>query len=294
MPNKDNSKKIKLEKKMNKKYNLTVVETFVGCGGSHIGFDRENFDTVFVNDIWDTALKTLKQNNPKLNDEQVICEDINTLCEKDLLKQYNMKPKELDVLIGGVVCKGFSLAGVRNPYDDRNYLYISQLKLVEQFRPKISIIENVPGMKNMKILCKNNYAPVSNKLRFNISESIENICKQMDEIIDKHKKNRGAIIAVNKKLSENETDELIKLKETLLEEKTLLELSRKELDTFDSESEFDALKKVLVGWNDVAEEDGTPILFNDKNLKEFAEDIDFVNGVLEAFKKFYANAQSGN
>ena len=100
------------------------METFVGCGGSHIGFDRENFDTVFVNDIWDTALKTLKQNNPKLNDEQVICEDINTLCEKDLLKQYNMKPKELDVLIGGVVCKGFSLAGVRNPYDDRNYLYI--------------------------------------------------------------------------------------------------------------------------------------------------------------------------
>ena len=71
-------------------------------------------------------------------------------------------------------------------------------------------------------------------------------------------------------------------------------LSRKELDTFDSESEFDALKKVLVGWNDVDEEDGTPIVFSDKTLKEFAEDIDFVAGVLEAFKQFYANAQSGN
>ena len=32
----------------------------------------------------------------------------------------------------------------------------------------------------------------------------------------------------------------------------------------------------------------------DKTLKEFSEDIDFVAGVLEAFKKFYANAQSGN
>jgi|TARA_Y100000289_G_scaffold63975_1_gene75171 hypothetical protein len=71
-------------------------------------------------------------------------------------------------------------------------------------------------------------------------------------------------------------------------------LSRKEIDTFDSSTEFEALKKVLVGWEDISEEDGTPIEFNDKNLKEFAEDIDFVAGVLEAFKKFYSNAQSGN
>ena len=46
--------------------------------------------------------------------------------------------------MGGVVCKGFSLAGVRNPFDQRNYLYVSQLQLVEQLKPKISIIENVP------------------------------------------------------------------------------------------------------------------------------------------------------
>jgi len=73
-----------------------------------------------------------------------------------------------------------------------------------------------------------------------------------------------------------------------------IRLSRKELDTFDSSTEFEALKKVLVGWEDINEEDGTPIEFSDKALKEFAEDIDFVAGVLDAFKKFYANAQSGN
>jgi hypothetical protein len=71
-------------------------------------------------------------------------------------------------------------------------------------------------------------------------------------------------------------------------------LSRKELDTFESVTEFEALKKVLVGWEDVNEEDGTPIEFSDKVLKEFSEDIDFVAGVLDAFKKFYANAQVGN
>ena len=71
-------------------------------------------------------------------------------------------------------------------------------------------------------------------------------------------------------------------------------LSRKELDSFESASEFEALKKVLVGWEDVNEEDGTPIQFSEKVLKEFAEEIDFVAGVLEAFKKFYSNAQMGN
>ena len=73
-----------------------------------------------------------------------------------------------------------------------------------------------------------------------------------------------------------------------------IRLSRPELDSFESATEFDALKKVLVGWEDVNEEDGTPIEFSDKVLKEFSEDIDFVAGVLEAFKKFYANAQVGN
>lgn len=71
-------------------------------------------------------------------------------------------------------------------------------------------------------------------------------------------------------------------------------LTRPELDKFESSTEFDALKQVLVGWEDMNEEDGTPITFNDKALKEFAEDIDFVAGVLAAFKSFYANAQVGN
>jgi DNA (cytosine-5)-methyltransferase 1 len=211
--------------------NFSIIETFVGCGGSHIGFKKHGFNTIFVNDIWDTALKTLKHNNPNLKDEQVICEDINTLCEKDLLTQFNIKQNDLDVLIGGVVCKGFSMAGVRNPYDERNYLYISQLKLVEQFKPKISIIENVTGMKSMKILCKNNYAPVSNKLKKNIEKPKEYICKNINENIENFKLNRGAIFSINRKieLDENNKDllthkqNLLKEKENLLKEKKKLQ-----------------------------------------------------------------------
>ena len=222
-------KKIKI--KRHKKQQFTIVETFVGCGGSHIGFEKSGFETVFVNDIWRTALDTLQANNPQLTDNKIICQDINELCERNLLDEYNIKESELDVLIGGVVCKGFSLAGVRNPYDLRNYLYISQLKLVEQFRPKVSIIENVPGMLNMKILCRNNKAPFSEKLKFTISESIEDICSQVNLVIETYKKNRGNIIAINKKINTQETPELIQQRHELLKEKNELDTKRKELES---------------------------------------------------------------
>ena len=71
-------------------------------------------------------------------------------------------------------------------------------------------------------------------------------------------------------------------------------LDRSSLDKFDNEDEFSALSKILVGWEDVNEEDGTAIEFNKTILKEFSEDVEFVKGVLDSFKAFYGNAQSGN
>ena len=69
-----------------------------------------------------------------------------------------MKKKKInspDVLFGGIVCKGFSLAGVRNPFDERNYLYLHQLRLVEILRPKVSVIENVTAIKQMILYREN-------------------------------------------------------------------------------------------------------------------------------------------
>ena len=71
-------------------------------------------------------------------------------------------------------------------------------------------------------------------------------------------------------------------------------LSRPELDKFEEEDEFSALSKILVGWEDINEEDGSPITFNKVALKEFSEDVDFVKGVLDAFREFYGNAQAKN
>ena len=232
----------------------TIIETFVGAGGSHLGFKNNNFKPIFVNDIWNDSLKTLKLNNPELSENQVICEDINELVKRDLCKEYKTKQGNLSVLIGGVVCKGFSLAGVRNPYDERNYLYISQLKLVEQFRPKISIIENVPGMRNMKILSKQNVAPISKNIQIDLNESIEELCKTIDEVIIKHKNNRGQIIAINKKSSadnNNNIQENNEKKLKLEEEKGVLESRRKELEILLDKYMYSVVDDIMERYNEL-------------------------------------------
>ena len=131
----------------------TICETFVGAGGSHIGFQNEGFETKYVNDFSHVAMETLLNNNPKVKETALIDEtNIVEVDPKEILEKINLKPEELDVLFGGIVCKGFSLAGHRSPNDERNYFYRKQLEFVKVLRPKVSIIENVPGIMNAKVL----------------------------------------------------------------------------------------------------------------------------------------------
>ena len=126
-----------------------VFETFVGAGGSHIGFMKNGFKSIYINDNNSDCIKTLLHNNPTLKETAYVDNrSIIDIDEKKLSKQLGYKKGEIDVFFGGIVCKGFSLAGERSPNDERNYFYNAQLKLVKEFKPKISIIENVPGIKN--------------------------------------------------------------------------------------------------------------------------------------------------
>ena len=134
----------------------TIFETFVGAGGAHLGFCQNNFISKYVNDIEPTCLETLVYNNPQIKKTAFI--DNRSILEvdgRDILEKTNMQEGELDVFFGGIVCKGFSLAGERSPNDERNYFYHKQIELVSQIKPKISLIENVPGIINAKVLSIN-------------------------------------------------------------------------------------------------------------------------------------------
>jgi DNA (cytosine-5)-methyltransferase 1 len=121
---------------------LTIIETFVGAGGAHLGFKNAGFESVLVNDIDSDTIKTLIQN-------KVVREDQCLTCPIEDITAERLNGCNPDVLFGGIVCKGFSMAGVRNPFDQRNYLYKHQLRLVSILKPKVSVIENVTAIKNM-------------------------------------------------------------------------------------------------------------------------------------------------
>lgn len=133
---------------------FTIVETFVGCGGAHLGFTQNGFESLLVNDIDKNMISTLVKNKCIPNNIAYTCPIEELTNEKISLHIGN---KSVDVLFGGIVCKGFSLAGVRNPFDSRNYLYKEQLRIVKLLTPKVSIIENVVGFKNMMLYRKNDH-----------------------------------------------------------------------------------------------------------------------------------------
>lgn len=151
----------------------TVFETFVGAGGSHLGFKNNGFKSVFVNDVDQNCIDTLLYNNPEIAESAVVkVQDMTTLDPSQLLKEMNMKVGELDVMFGGIVCKGFSLAGERSPSDPRNKFYQYQLNLVDVIRPKISVIENVPGIVNAKIL--------SNKTPKSVVDKVDALWQELE------------------------------------------------------------------------------------------------------------------
>ena len=196
---------------------LTIIETFVGAGGAHLGFKQAGFKTLLVNDIDKDTIDTLIKNNVINNNEYLLCPIEELTIEKIKTKIGDSKP---DVLFGGIVCKGFSLAGVRNPFDERNYLYKHQLRLVELLKPKASIIENVIGIKNMILYQK---CPETEKT-FREYTLLSDKNKQLNgEKSSKRKNNQNykdisSEININKKLMEKMLQNIEKYKYSILDD----------------------------------------------------------------------------
>lgn len=125
----------------NKGKKLTVVDLFAGAGGLLLGFEQAGFETVSANEIDEKAIEMLKFNYPwvKVNEKSI--EDIRG---QDLLFGY--KVGEIDVVVGGPPCQGFSLIGLRDHTDPRNKLVSHFIRIVDEIKPKTFMMENVPGM----------------------------------------------------------------------------------------------------------------------------------------------------
>ena len=122
--------------------NFNVIDLFCGCGGLSYGFERAGFNILLGIDNDEKALETFELNH---NEAKSICGDITTISyEKDIKPLIG--DKSIDVIIGGPPCQGMSLSGPRKFDDPRNKLYLSYIRLVDEIKPKMFVIENVPGL----------------------------------------------------------------------------------------------------------------------------------------------------
>jgi len=119
---------------------MRVVDLFAGVGGLSNGFLMENFEIVFAIEFDSDIALANQYNHPKtiVYNIDITKADIHELYQKHL---------DIDIIIGGPPCQGFSQKGKRlSLNDDRNFLFQYFIKFVEKFKPKYFLLENVPNI----------------------------------------------------------------------------------------------------------------------------------------------------
>lgn len=127
---------------------FVAADLFSGAGGLSYGFQQAGFHIAFANDINAEYAYTYKKNHPTT---KFFCESVEDLTATDVFKATGLGKKEIDVLIGGPPCQGFSINAPRRSHEDtRNHLFQHYGRLVlEGLRPKVVLMENVPGMLSL-------------------------------------------------------------------------------------------------------------------------------------------------
>jgi len=120
---------------------LRTLDLFSGAGGLSLGFHKAGFQTVAAIDNNEPALKTFAKNFIGSKTYNIDLSDINNPAFSEI--------QNIDVMLGGPPCQGFSIAGKRDINDPRNTLFMSYLELVKKYSPKAVVIENVPNILSM-------------------------------------------------------------------------------------------------------------------------------------------------
>ena len=121
------------------------IALFSGCGGMTLGFESAGFNLIGHVEIAESANKIYEVNFP---DSKLLGTDICDITDGDL-HDWKKSFGEIDIIVGGPPCQGFSLAGKRNPEDERNKLYKQYVRIVSIIRPKVFVMENVALMTSM-------------------------------------------------------------------------------------------------------------------------------------------------
>lgn len=118
-----------------------VIDLFAGVGGLSLGFENCGFDVVLANEYDESIAAAYKANH---KGTRMIVGDITSL---DLEKTFGPYKGQIDVVIGGPPCQGFSQKGQRKTiHDERNFLFKYYVRVVELVKPQYFVMENVPNL----------------------------------------------------------------------------------------------------------------------------------------------------
>lgn len=131
---------------------FTFIDLFCGCGGFSLGLERAGLRCLAGVDFNPEAIAVFAKNFPHV--PQVLEQDLTAFGPRDLANLIGTR--EVDVIVGGPPCQGFSTArqvdganhGHRLKEDSRRHLYREFLRHVEFFQPKVFVMENVLGIRS--------------------------------------------------------------------------------------------------------------------------------------------------
>jgi DNA (cytosine-5)-methyltransferase 1 len=124
----------------------TAVDLFSGAGGITLGLVNAGFNVVYCADLDEGCEATHKRNFPSIPFQRKAVQDIKGA---EILKATGLQHGELDLLIGGPPCQGFSILGQREIWDPRNGLFREFIRVARELKPKCVVIENVTGLATL-------------------------------------------------------------------------------------------------------------------------------------------------
>jgi DNA (cytosine-5)-methyltransferase 1 len=121
---------------------MTAVDLFCGSGGLSRGLVAAGFNVLAAVDWWQPAINTYKQNfvHPAFQ------ADIRQLSSSELLTRIGMPDAQIDLIAGGPPCQGFSIQRIGSDDDARNDLIFEFARFVRELKPRMFLMENVPGL----------------------------------------------------------------------------------------------------------------------------------------------------
>lgn len=138
------------------------IDLFAGAGGLSLGLTRAGFQALlavetspmaaesYFRNMLDRDITAWSAHLKRSLDEQILAglavsPTAAVLERADVVREL-LDGRDLDLLAGGPPCQGFSIAGLRDPLDRRNQLPFEFLSFVRLLRPRLVLLENVPGI----------------------------------------------------------------------------------------------------------------------------------------------------